>query len=410
MTRLCGLGAVAALIAIHNLAVLGEIGWPSVWAFAYVATFYGLGSWLMLRTFFLESQRLHLGTLFLVADVPLLLLAIHLTGGTSSWLFLLLAARCTDQIFFGVRRVIWFNHLLVGSYILYVLLVAAARGEVHWETEGAKIVILYAFNWYYTMTARTVDSVRRRSRRSNLLKRERDDRIGTVSHAIGIRAAGLVDVLESLRRTPLDHKQKEYLRVLAESSRSLVNMVDVLNDPANQTGDLEMENGQFAPADIVSEVALLVRPLAESKGLDLRVDVTDLESLLAMGDGGKLRHALLTLAHNATRFTEQGYVELRAWRIQPGRIGFEVKDSGVGIPFHLKRRLLAPFRRADGSPSHRTRGVGTGFGISRRLIESMGGVLELDTAPGLGTTVRFTLDLPEAASPLAVEQLAHVVE
>ena len=410
MTRLCGLGVVTALVAMHNLAILGRMNWTSVGTFAYVATFYGLGSWLMLRTFFLESQRLHLGTLFLVADVPVLLLAIHLTGGTSSWLFLLLAARCTDQIFFGVRRVIWFSHLLVGSYFLYALVVAATQGGVDWKIEGAKLAILYAFNWYYAVTARTVDSVRRRFRRSNLRKRERDDRVGTISYAIGIRAAGFVDVLESFRRTPLDHQQKEYLRILAESSRSLVHLANVLNDSENQMGGLELEKGRFAPAELVSEVAFLVRPLAESKGLDLRVDVSGVETLLAMGDSGKLRHALLGLAHNATRFTEQGCVELRAWRVHPGRFGFEVKDSGVGISFHVKRRLLAPFRRADGSPSHRTRGLGTGFGISRRLIESMGGVLELDTAPGLGTTVRFTLDLPDAASLSAVAQLAHVVE
>src|ERR1044071_7447049 len=107
VTRLCGLAAVTALIAVHNLAVLGDMNWPSLWTFLYVATFYGLGSWLTLRFFFLESRKLDLGTLFLVADVPVLLFAIHLTGGTSSWLFLLLAARCTDQIFFGIRRVIW---------------------------------------------------------------------------------------------------------------------------------------------------------------------------------------------------------------------------------------------------------------------------------------------------------------
>src|SRR5438105_1530983 len=85
ITRLGGLGIITALIAIHNVAVLGTVNWPSVWTFAYVATFYGLGSWLTLRVFFLDSRKLHLGTLFLILDVPVLLFAIHLTGGASSW-------------------------------------------------------------------------------------------------------------------------------------------------------------------------------------------------------------------------------------------------------------------------------------------------------------------------------------
>ena len=60
ITRLNGLGIISILIALHNLAALGTINCPSVWAFAYVATFYGLGSWLTLRAFFRESQKLHL--------------------------------------------------------------------------------------------------------------------------------------------------------------------------------------------------------------------------------------------------------------------------------------------------------------------------------------------------------------
>jgi signal transduction histidine kinase len=268
--------------------------------------------------------------------------------------------------------------------------------------EAAKLAILYAFFWYYALTARTVDLVRRRSRRSNLVKRERAQLVGTISHAIETRAAGVTAVIESLRKTSLDHKQREHIRVLSESSRSLVNLVNVLNASENETGQLEIEHGRFSPTEVLAEVASLVRPLAESKGLELRIDVTDMQSLWVTGDSGKIRQALLSLAHNAVRFTDLGFVELRTWQVQPGRIGFEVQDSGAGIPVHIQRRLLAPFLRADGSPWHRTRGRGVGVGVSRRLIESMGGALELDTALGLGTTVRFTLDLPDCDLPEAM--------
>ncbi|MBZ5675706.1 MAG: hypothetical protein LAP61_15805 [Acidobacteriia bacterium] len=405
ITRLGGLGTITALLAVHNLAVLGTVNWTSVWTFAYVATFYGLGSWLTLRVFFLESRKLHLGTLFLVLDVPVLLLAIHLTGGTSSWLFLLLAARCTDQIFFGVRRVIWFGHLLVGSYAVYVFMVATSHGVANWEIEAAKLLILYAFTWYYALTARTVDLVRRRSRRSNLVKREREELVGTVSHTIGTRASAVTAVLDCLRKTPLDPKQKDYIRVLSEFNRSLVNLVNVLNASEDRTGLLKTEESRFAPLEVLADVAMLVQPLAESKGLDLRVDGTDMKALWVTGDSGKIRQALLSLAHNAVRFTDYGFVELRAWQVQPDRIAFEVKDSGTGIPVHMQRRLLAPFQRADGSPWHRTRGRGIGLGISRRLVESMGAALEMDSVMGLGTTVRFTLDLPKCVSPEPLRNL-----
>jgi two-component system sensor histidine kinase RpfC len=398
LTRFAGLGTITALIAIHNLAVLGDVTWPSVWTFAYVATFYGLGSWLALRFFFLESRRLHLGTLFLVTDVPVLLFAIHLTGGPASWLFLLLAARCTDQIFFGVRRVIWFGHLLVGSYALYLATAATSLGSVRWQTEIAKLAILYAFTWYYALTARNVDSVRRRSRRSNVVKRNRAELAATVSHAIETRTAAANLILESLRRSPLDQKQREHVQVLTDVNRSLVKLRTFLNAPENETNPTETEKTQFAPVELLADVGLLVRPLAESKGLDLRVDVSDVESLRVSGDSGKIRQALLSVAHNAVRFTDHGFIELRVWRVHPGRIGFDIKDCGGGIPIHVQRRLLAHFLRADGSPWRRTRGRGAGLGIARSLIESMGGAFELISALGVGTTVRFILDLPECST------------
>jgi len=406
ITRLGGLGIITVLIAIHNLAVLGEVNWSSVLTFACVATFYGLGSWLTLTVSFLESQKVNLGTLFLILDVPILLFAIHLTGGSSSWLFLLLAARCTDQIFFGVRRVIWFNHLLVGSYALYLALVATSLGGIKWETEAAKLVVLYAFNWYYALTARNVELVRRRSRRSNVVKRERAELAGTVSHAIGTRTAAVTAVLESLRKSPLDSKQQEHVQALAEVNRSMIKLASFLNESPNDTSRLEIENSPFVSLEILADVAALVRPLAESKGLELRIDTTAAAPVPVTGDSGKIRQALLSLAHNAVRFTERGFVELRVWKAGAGRIGFEVKDSGPGIPFHMQRQLLAPFLRADGSPWRRTHGPGIGLGMSRRLVESMGGALELESIPGLGTSVRFTLDLP--ASPQSKGELIEL--
>ena len=390
---------VAVLIAIHNLAVLGEANWPAVSMFLFVGVFYGLGSWLMLRVSFLESRKLPLGTVFLVLDIPILLFAIHVTGGPGSWLFLLLAARCTDQIFFGVRRVIWVSHVLVGSYALYLAVVSTSSADFRWQTEAAKLAILYAFTWYYALTARNVDLVRRRSRRSNAVKRERAELTGTVSHAIATRTAAVTAVLESLRKGPLDHKQREHVQVLGDVNQSLIQLVNVLNSAENQPVQMATDTHRFQVKEMLADVALLVRPLADSKGLDLRIDTATVESLWVTGDSGRIRQALLSLAHNAVRFTDYGFVELRAWRVQPGRIGFEVKDSGSGIPIHVQRRLLAPYVRADGSPWHRTRGPGIGLGMTRRLVESIGGELGLNSALGMGTSVRFTLYLPDSLEP-----------
>ncbi len=138
-TRLAGLALVAALIPLHNAPTLGHPDWRAAGEFASVATAYCLVSWLILKRFFRATKVVQLGDLFLGLDILVLLFAIQLTGGPASWLFFLLAGRCVDQIALGFRRVIWFNHIMVGLYILVIDSIATQRGGLDWRMEVAKL-------------------------------------------------------------------------------------------------------------------------------------------------------------------------------------------------------------------------------------------------------------------------------
>jgi signal transduction histidine kinase len=119
---------------------------------------------------------------------------------------------------------------------------------------------------------------------------------------------------------------------------------------------------------------------------------------------GKIRHILLGLAHNAVRFTEIGFVELRVWKAGSGQVGFQIRDSGEGIAAYMQKRLFSRFVRADGTEWRNYQGQQTGLAISKRLIELMGSTMQLETALGEGTKIRFILDLPES-QPAARQQL-----
>jgi signal transduction histidine kinase len=395
-TRLAGLAVVAALIPLHNAAFLGSPQWTAAWSFTITATIYGLASWYVLSRYFTRS-KLHLGTFFLAADVSLLILAIDSSGGTQSWLFLLLAARCTDQLFFGLRRVIWFNHALVAAYAVYLL--HCARSEaVPWEREITKLALLYAFNWYYALSVSNMDSMRRRTRRATVAKRRQAELAAIVSHSIRTRVNALLIVLGFLRKGPLNPKQQEYVGLMADCSEGLLSLAGVLGN-SQETDLLPVHRMPFVPAALIQQTASLLRPLAESKGVDLRADAEEGTSDWVEGDAGKLQQALLSVAHNAVTFTDIGYVHIRAVRQGEERMAFEVRDSGVGIPIHMKHALFAPLFRADGSPWQRYRGRQVGLSISKRLVESMGGVLELESKAGMGTTIRFVVELRGCTPP-----------
>jgi signal transduction histidine kinase len=391
-TRLAGLTAVCALMPLHNAAVLGDPRWSSVGAFALAAYVYCLGSWLILKAHFVRCRRFPLEDLFLVADIILILFAIALTGGPASWLFLLLAARCVDQLTGGFRRAVWFNHLTAGGYALY-LLIAARHGHAPWTLYAAKLTLLYLFNWYCTLSARTVVSVGARARRTELAKRKEAEIAGAMAHAIRTTTDGIVVLTELLAQTALDTRQQDYVRGLVQHSRDLLGKLPSLDTSAAETGAMDVQETVFSPHLLIEDVASLLRPLAEMKGLDFRIEIAGQTPHSMTGDPVKIRQVLLSITHNSIRFTETGFVEVRCWRLPLGHIAFQVQDSGPGIPAHVQRRVSADFVRADGTAWHRYRGTQIGLAVSKRLVDLMSGRLVFHSEPLLGTTVRVELPI-----------------
>jgi signal transduction histidine kinase len=402
--RLAGLAVVAALIPLHNAAVFGDANWPAAWDFVLAATTYGLGSWLILKILLPRPKAAHWGNVFLITDVAVLILAIALTGGPRSWLFFLLAARCIDQVTQGFRRVVWFNHLLVGSYALLLAWIAMHHGQVTWPVEALKLAALYVFNWYCSLTARTITSIRMHGRRADLSKRASRELVGRVSHSLRTGVDGISTLLELLQKTSLNAKQREYAECLSNHNQNLDHLANLLNASGREIRRNTAQD-HFSIRELLDETASVLRPAAEAKGIDLRVEIAEGTPHWVSGDRATIRQVLLSLAHNAVRFTEFGFVELQISPAGPELLAFQVNDTGRGCPEHIHMRLFGGFVRADGSEWRSYRGQYAGLAISKHLVELMGGTMELRTKPGAGTSIRFVLELPVWAVP-GISQLA----
>jgi signal transduction histidine kinase len=214
-----------------------------------------------------------------------------------------------------------------------------------------------------------------------------------VAHSIRTSAGGISVLTELLARTSLDARQRRYVKGVLEHGQDVEGKIPLLDISAAKGAPGSVQEVPFSPRTLIEDVTSLLRPLADSKGLDLRVEIQPEIPSTIKGDVRKVRHVLVSVIHNAIRFTRVGVVTVRCCHIRPGDVAFEVQDSGPGIPANVRRRVSAGFVRADGTAWHRNHGPQIGLSISKRLVDSMGGQFVLESELSRGTTVRVVLPM-----------------
>ncbi len=230
--------------------------------------------------------------------------------------------------------------------------------------------------------------------------------LATMSHEIRTPMNGVMGMIASLEKTGLWPEQQRMVDVIRDAGDMLLNVLnDVLDFSRIEAGEISLERIPFQIDDLARKIESLHKLKAREKGVELTVERCEGMRERRLGDPNRILQILHNLVSNAIKFTEKGEVAVYYCSdddlCAENEVMFEVKDTGIGMTADQVSRIFERFQQADDSTTRQYGGSGLGLSIVEGLAAAMGGRIEVDSAPGRGSTFRVFLTLPRAPAETA---------